>query len=220
MKTTMVLLFLIVLAGISPASSCSYTVVNLNDKNVFVTSYMSRGESFNMIINRINPLAIINGGFYCTKTLKPLGDIVVDGKMINDGYIGPAFVIFKNSRIAKIVSQYEYSKIDKKQLSIGIQTGPTLLKSGKICINLRKEGFRHVSGSAFRSAIGLTSENKLILLVTSRKITLNSLAHTMLSLGCVNALSLDGGGSSAIYYGGRVRHNTSRKIINAIVIKN
>jgi exopolysaccharide biosynthesis protein len=54
------------------------------------------GESFGSMVKRLKPVAAITGDFYNPMTLKSVGDIVVDGKILYDGCIGPALVISKN----------------------------------------------------------------------------------------------------------------------------
>ncbi len=89
--------------------------------------------------------------------------------------------------------------------------GPRLVQDGEISIPFRWESF----GTGFslrrtsRSAVGITAAGKVLLVTVekSRRSTgmrLDELARLMRELGAVQAMNLDGGGSSTLVVGGRV----------------
>ena len=92
--------------------------------------------------------------------------------------------------------------------------GPRLLENGVARISYEEEVF---FGSGFRAdvpyprtAIGRTKENRIVLFVADGKdglssigLTLPQLAEEMAKLGCVDAMNLDGGGSSTFVVEGR-----------------
>ncbi len=103
--------------------------------------------------------------------------------------------------------------------------------------NLVDNGFisRDVDGSgafferASRTAVGATANGKLLVVVVdgrqpgySRGMTLRELAELMQTLGAVNALNLDGGGSSTMVVNGLVANRPSdgreRSVSNALVV--
>jgi hypothetical protein len=85
--------------------------------------------------------------------------------------------------------------------------------------------------SRARSAIGYTADQKVILLAVEGNnpngapgMNLQELATLLKSMGCTNALNLDGGGSTALYINGQhtVKPSDSggeRPVISAIIIK-
>lgn len=100
-----------------------------------------------------------------------------------------------------------------------IGAGPRLLKDGKIAVDFDLEGFKEEkikTGSAARSAIGVTKEKKLIMLTTTA--TIVELAEIMKQAGAMNAMNLDGGASSGLYYNGSYITTPGRKISNAILV--
>lgn len=88
-----------------------------------------------------------------------------------------------------------------------------------------------------RSALGITKDNKILLVTIDddRKVkllpkerysigaTLGELAEIMLDLGCVTALNFDGGGSTTLFYEGKIVNRPSdgfpRVISTAMVVK-
>ncbi len=88
--------------------------------------------------------------------------------------------------------------------------GPYLIKDGDIFIDMTAEKLNAVGGRNPRTAIGYTKDNHLIMLTADGRegasigLTLTELAFLMKQLGCVNAMNLDGGGSTVMYVNGRV----------------
>ncbi len=111
-----------------------------------------------------------------------------------------------------------------------LSAGPALLKDGSINITADEEVF---FGSSIpdvhpRSAAGLTSDGALILMVVdgrqdvSRGVYLEELAMLMRGVGAVDALNLDGGGSSALVVDGALLNRptggvSEREVMSAIV---
>lgn len=88
--------------------------------------------------------------------------------------------------------------------------GPYLVKDGEVFVDMTEEKLSSVGGRNPRTAIGYTKDNNLILLTADGRegasigLTLNELARLMKQLGCVNAMNLDGGGSTVMYVNGQV----------------
>lgn len=101
-----------------------------------------------------------------------------------------------------------------------VGAGPTLVTNGNASTNPQGEGFfedKILTNSGARSAIGVTKDNRL-LLVTVNRATIAELALIMKDLGSDNAMNLDGGASSGLYYHGSYVTKTGRDISNAIVV--
>lgn len=94
--------------------------------------------------------------------------------------------------------------------------GPVLVKDGIICNTWAEELLDNAGGILPmechpRSAIGVTTDGKIILFSCEGRnkeqkipgLNLYQLARVMKSLGCVNAMNLDGGGSSCLLINGK-----------------
>lgn len=92
------------------------------------------------------------------------------------------------------------------KVSEAIGGGPLLIKDSVINTNYTPELFPDdITGSiAPRTAIGIRGDGKLVNLVVdgrqdhSKGVSLHTLSEILLELGCVDAINLDGGGSSVI----------------------
>ena len=91
-----------------------------------------------------------------------------------------------------------------------ISGGPYLVKNGEIFVDMTAQKLASVGGRNPRTAIGYTKDNHLIMLTADGRegssigLTLMELASLMKELGCVNAMNLDGGGSTVMYVNGQV----------------
>jgi uncharacterized protein YigE (DUF2233 family) len=137
-------------------------------------------------------LLSINGGFFDHK-FNPLGLRISNKKLKNPlkriSWWG-IFYIKNNTPYISNVRHFSYDK----DIEFAIQSGPRLLIKGKIP-SLKP-------GIADRSALGITSEGKLIILVsTNAAMTTRELAKQLKSapLLCTDAINLDGGSSSQLY---------------------
>jgi exopolysaccharide biosynthesis protein len=109
-----------------------------------------------------------------------------------------------------------------------ISGGPYLVRNGQIYVDISAQKLSSIGGRNPRSAIGYTSDNDLILIAVDGRegssigMTLGELAYLMRSLGCVNAINLDGGGSTVMYVNGQIVNNPPQPggiaLSNALVI--
>lgn len=98
----------------------------------------------------------------------------------------------------------------KPQTAVG--GGPVLVQDGKVHVTAQEEmrGGASFIGPNPRTVMGYTPDQKLIILMVEGRnkgiaegASLDQLAQLMVSLGCREAVNLDGGGSSALYVKGK-----------------
>jgi len=117
-----------------------------------------------------------------------------------------------NRFIGHSKARKEFS-LKKWKMKTAIGGGPVLLQNGKVFISNDDE--RRFAGKAIldkhpRTLMGYTSDGRLIIMVIQGRMTgiaegasLEQEAQLMLELGCVEALNLDGGGSSCMLINGK-----------------
>ena len=117
-------------------------------------------------------------------------------------------------------SGFNSSSFSKWKMETAIGGGPVLLQDGEINISNneeRKFGGDAVNNPEPRTAIGYTKDKKLIILVVEGRsksaigISLVQEARILKSLGCVEALNLDGGGSTCMLINGKETNTPSGK---------
>lgn len=109
---------------------------------------------------------------------------------------------------------------------------PMLIKNGNINITDEEELIVIDNNSSrARSAIGYTANNKVIILAAEGNntngatgLTLAEVAQAMRDMGCVGAINLDGGGSTALYINGAHTVKPSdaageRPVVTALILK-
>ena len=106
--------------------------------------------------------------------------------------------------------------------------GPALVENGEIVVNSKSEVGQSMASNP-RTAIGVIDENHYIIIVSdgrtseSQGLSLYEMAEVMKSYGVKTAYNLDGGGSSTMYFNGRVINkpttngNISERAVSDIV---
>ena len=121
--------------------------------------------------------------------------------------------------IEKAVKDNAKSLKGSKVKSI-ISAGPYLVEDGKVVFDPESSGFKEdkiTKNRAQRSAVGITKNNKLIL-VTGSSLTMKELAQIMVKLGADRAMNLDGGASSALYANGKTITPAGRKLHTVLMV--
>ena len=106
-----------------------------------------------------------------------------------------------------------------------VSGGPMLIKDGNLFVDLKDENFRKAwTGSQIRArtAIGVTADNHLLLTTVEGPHTLWDVAKFLHKLGAVDAMNLDGGGSTTmVVHGSTVTRNANasqRRVASSIVV--
>ncbi len=198
--------------------------VNMNSPNVRVTPALAKkgtgsSEGFGSIVKRLHPTAAITGTFFCTRSLQPTGDIVIEGRQMHHGSVGTGLCIMDDGRV-----EFKTLKDGRASGWQGCTAvmcgGPTLVRAGKVALAPKSEGFSdpEIFRQKRRVAAGLTKSNKLLMVAVDKPVSLSDLAKLMIHLGAVDAIDLDGGSSTALYYRGKIVSRPGRSLTNLLVV--
>ncbi|WZL74295.1 phosphodiester glycosidase family protein [Clostridiaceae bacterium 35-E11] len=178
-------------------------------------------------------LAINGGGFYTEKRngrtyAQMIGNTVINGKLVEpfNGYPGDLFFagINRQGQVIGTVPKSEYELMGLQPYQ-GVSFIPVLLKNGKkVDIPAKWKKTKQP-----RTIIGKYANDDLIMIVIDGRqgnwsvgVTLERLQNKLLELGVKEAYNLDGGGSSVMYYNGKILNKPSdgkeRPVVNNIVI--
>jgi len=184
-------------------------------------------DDLNHMAKEKGAIVAINGSFFDAYTELdykiPYGNVISSGEHRHKSLSDRRTIFtFDKNKLVKLISGTFY-KENYKQIDIegGVQAGPRLVTDGKVALNVVEEGFKDpkiLTGGGARSALGITLDHKLILLTTGGA-TIPQLAELMKQVGAYQAMNLDGGASSGLYYDGKYLTTPGRKISNAIVVK-
>ena len=158
-----------------------------------------------------NAILAVNGDYYGANST---GYVIKNGVLYRDTvrdnasygdlaiYADGSFeIIYENEISAKEL-------IDKGAVNL-LAFGPALVKNGEIVVDTSTEVGQAMSSNP-RSAIGIIDENHYIIVVAdgrtseSEGLSLYQLAEVMKQYGATTAYNLDGGGSSTLYFNGRI----------------
>ena len=146
-------------------------------------------------------VAATNGAAYNMTTGEPRGLLVMGGVEYHAPDSNGFFGILKDGT-AVIGSTEEYYELKEQGLVMeGIAGfGATLVKDGKIVVSYSPG---YTGDRASRTAVGITKTGKVVLLVLDGRQepvscggSMQEIAQIMLEAGCVDAVNLDGGGST------------------------
>jgi len=203
-------------------SSVNVVTIDLNadpELSIQVASgFPGTHEPFSSMVRKTRPAVAVTGTYFSTRSLYPVGDIVVGGKTLYEGMMGTVLALDEKNKI--VFKRVEWGRHqDWTGFKTVLGSGPTLVHDGKLDVNPKDEGFRdpHVLGCTARIGIGVTKANKLLLAATANILSLPAWGEVMRRLGCVEAMNLDAGASMAFYYRGKYLFQPSRKLTNIIL---
>ncbi|MFA0731614.1 MAG: hypothetical protein LKKZDAJK_002661 [Candidatus Fervidibacter sp.] len=195
-----------------------FVVVNLPAGGVTITPvYVPGGAPFSQMVAAYRPIAAINGTFFHLRTKRPIGDLVISGTHVHQGKLRTAF--FVHGPFAFIASIPLGRDLTGKVDAL-LACGPRLLTDRRVTVSPKAEGFRdgRLFRPARRSVLGITRGGKVVLAVIVTPVTLSHAARILKALGCVDAMNLDGGGSSALYCAGRYFVRPTRPLVTALMV--
>lgn len=194
----------------------------------------TEGEATSEIAKNNGAVAAVNGGAFVDKTSVewtgtgafPDGIVISDGKKVwnslePDGKTD-LFGITKGGVL--IVGKYSENQLKELGVREALSFGPVLIINGKKT-NITVDG-----GIAPRTAIGQKEDGTIILMVidgrslTSLGATYTEVQEIMCKLGAINAINLDGGKSTTMYYDEDIINTPSnsmgeRTIPTAVIVK-
>jgi len=204
----------------------------------YTSKLMIEGETTSQIAENNDAIAAINGGGFIDESAEgvkwegnggtPTGIIMTGGKVIYSDLEADKktdlFAITKEGIM--IVGKYSINDLSKLGAEEALSYFPSLIINGKMTSFQGDAGF----GIAPKTAIGQKKDGTIIMLTIDGKgpesvgTTIKELQEIMFKLGAINAMNLDGGQSTAMYYDKEIVNKPSygeggRKIPAAIIVK-
>ncbi|MDP4144616.1 MAG: phosphodiester glycosidase family protein [Bacillota bacterium] len=203
----------------------------VNDPTRVRVGYSSKlgvqGEKTSQIAKEYGAIAAINGGGFYDKAQNssviwtgtgafPTGVIMKDGKLVfpkeaidsKADLDGDVAAIRKDGML--IVGKHSLDFLKNNNVRDAITFGPTLIVDGVPQTRDSKGNNINNQGAQPRTAIGQTKDGKILLLVIDGRqgfqagATIKDVQDTMMQEGAYNAVNLDGGASTTMYYNGKV----------------
>lgn len=162
-----------------------------------------------------NAIFAINGDYY---GFRDTGYVLRNGTTYRESIRNDSndedLVIDENGNFSIINESEESleSLLKEKNIWQILSFGPTLIEDGKIIVDDSSEVSRAKQSNP-RTAIGQISEGHYIVIVSdgrtdeSEGLSLLELAQLFKEKGCTTAYNLDGGGSTTLYFNGKVINN-------------
>lgn len=201
----------------------TYHVVKANLASGFVdarTLFTNGLRSPKSLLAGASPTAGITGTFFAPGFGTPVADVMVDGELVARGNRGSG-IAFSDDGQALIFDRPFRRRFDWGEYKWGLRGAVRLIKDGKVCPNPKAQSFRdpRIWGRAARTGVGITEAGKLLLVATKSKVTLSEFGRAIKSKGAVDAVSLDGGSSTCLYYRGSMLVSSARRLSNMLVLQ-
>lgn len=149
-------------------------------------AYESAGDTKGEVI------AASSGDFFNKDTGTPLGNLVIEGNVINSSQTEPFFAVLKDGRYVIRDAKGETGDVQE-----AVAGAWYLVRDG---VNLMDHTYTE---SEPRQAIGICDDGTIVIInadgrePSSMGLNIYDLAQLMLQQGCVDAINLDGGGSAS-----------------------
>ena len=152
-------------------------------------------------------LIVTNAHWYNTKTLAPVGNYKVGGKIILQQYDHALNLVWSGD--ARPVWSWDMNEDN------AIGTIPALVGGVRQDVSKQDEG---VKRSTLRTWWGFDARGKCTVEVTTSNYTLDGIIDRMQALGIVDGVVLDGGGSSQCYDGTTYQHGDGRWLFSFLLL--
>ncbi|MGL4373829.1 MAG: phosphodiester glycosidase family protein [Turicibacter sp.] len=172
--------------------------------------YGGARESVSAIASRMNAVLAINASGFYPSTNKPMGSLARDGMFLqNDGNF--TWEVLTSSWSGDLAF-HRFDKMEDilaKNINDSFAFGPILVRDS-VPEELKEEETR-----APRTAIGQLGYNHYVIVVADGRqehaqgLTLSELQTLFVNMGATNAYNLDGGGSSTLYFNGKLLNSPS-----------
>jgi exopolysaccharide biosynthesis protein len=165
-------------------------------------------EATSEIAENNQAIFAINGDFY---GFRDYGYVLRNGTLYRDTAGAAEDLVIDNTGDFSILDESETSTDSLNLSSIWqiLSFGPALVKEGNVVVDNTSEVSRSMSSNP-RTAIGMISPLHYVIIVSdgrteeSTGLSLLELADLFTKQGCIEAYNLDGGGSSTMYFNGKV----------------
>lgn len=196
-------------------------IADLGPGNLAASTYFApRLTSVWSMIRDKQPLAAVTGTFFAFENQLPVADVIVDGEQKATGYRGSIVAVdwYGNVSIrdAEVRRPFDYL-----EFRYALRGGVRVVHNSQVKPNARAQGFTDpaIWGKARRAGIGVTKQGKVLLIATKQRVSLAGLGKAMLKQGVVDGVSLDGGGSTMLYFNGDIKVPPTRKLSTLFMIE-
>lgn len=172
-------------------------------------TYNGNRETISSMANRLNAVLAINASGFYAKTNKPMGTVVRNGELISlDSAYTEEILSLQSDGNLNFTTVNTEEVFNSGDIEQTFTFGPILIRDGQATQLSDKS--RHP-----RTAIGQLNDNRYVIVVVEGRMegadgmTLNELQQIFLNLGCKTAYNLDGGGSTSLYFQGKLINTPS-----------
>jgi exopolysaccharide biosynthesis protein len=198
-------------------------MVRADLRSAYIEAEMVHSTQFETpwsLVGKTQPIAAITGTFFAPQNGTPVADVLVHGELKAKGNRGSVLAVTEMGDVV-IRDKGFKRQFDWTGYRHGLRGAVRLIQNGVVCPNPRAQSFQDpaIWGRAARTGVGITDDGRLVFVATAAPVTLSDLGRAMKQQGVIDAVSLDGGGSTMLYYNGKMVVPTKRRLTTLFTIK-
>lgn len=176
-------------------------VIETNAHLLSVHFTLLKYRTLSKLIKENNAIGGINASFYNLNNRKPCGILIINGKLISKNiYSRPYMLINKKNDV--IISNKDLNEEEINNIKYAIGGSTYLIKNNNIYVSHEHLSENFLNLKVKRVCLGIDKDGKILLVIISNA-SLYEAAKIMHHLQAIEAINLDGGASSQMYYKGK-----------------
>ncbi len=223
----------------------TYIEVHMGPRCRIVTSISASGESLASLVDRVGGTSGINGSYFCPKGYPECHGVntsysmhIQDFRIVSQygddtGTDGTVFAISATGSAFLAQKGYDYSHgqgdqlLSNRSLNVarfpeiryGISNFPLLLSGGQNVLSDYESSLdAKMRADGTRNFICTKGNSSTVIIGSIAHATVYDVPSVLQSIGCIDALNLDSGGSTALMYDGQYLKGPGRDIMDAFVV--
>ena len=211
--------------GGAGGTKLNYIVIsgcNYRTQIILAQDMLNSAESVNSMLDRAGAHGEIAAAFVGTYFTPYDGSNTTEGFLLQDGEVQnpkwfDSYLVFTNDREWHILDRFEMMQMGIENLMTAVAADPRIIRDGQKSLE-RSNGItpEAMMQTNQRTLVGVMADGSL--LVAEGVTDYDRAADTLLALGCVDAMAMDGGASSFLYANGKTVKQAGRNLNNIVVV--
>ncbi|MCL2058091.1 MAG: phosphodiester glycosidase family protein [Oscillospiraceae bacterium] len=213
--------------GHNGAGGTSLNYITINGSNyrtkiILAHDEIDNAENVNSMLERASLEGTVAAAFVGTYFTPYDGSNITEGFLLQDGkVINPkwfdSYLVFTNDKEWRIMDRHEMGRLGYENLMTVVAADPRIIRDGQKSLE-QSNGItsEDMTRTHQRTLVGVRTDGSL--LIAEGATNYDRAADTLLALGCVDAMAVDGGASSFLYANGKTIQQAGRNLNNIVVV--
>ncbi|MCE9557917.1 MAG: phosphodiester glycosidase family protein [Armatimonadetes bacterium] len=196
-------------------------IAHMRTQRVAVSTVASKSlQSARSMVNNAGATVAVTGTFFSTSSGIPVADVIVNGKRVAEGRRGSILGVTWSGDVKVFDADFNQD-LNWFDYRYALRGTVRIVTQGKVSADPKGQKFtdRRLWSSTARTAAGVTRSGDMVIMATKSGVYLSDIARAMLRLGVSDAVALDGGSSTCLYYRNKFVCAPQRNLSTMVVLK-